>query len=242
MKNTFLLSLFLLAGCFVYGQDTVKRSNELTTQIHEQYNVLKANKKLRQGEYYAVYMQKSILAKGRYDAGKRVGEWQYFTPAGKLIQTFDYDKYEFKFLDTSGRKTVQYHFPQTITNADSVSNPIVIGGYYYTIMPLMYQTRLFENLHSDFDQGGKITLKHVLTISPEGIMLKHEVFATADGKSKVYTFDDKDFDDGNKKFIPAMINHQPVTCEITMQNTTISTVTRTITTTTNTRTTRTAGF
>lgn len=239
MKNIFLLNLFLLGCCFVYGQDTVKRSNELSTQIHEQYSVLKSNKKLRQGEYYAVYMQKMILAKGRYEAGKRVGEWQYFTSAGKLIQTFDYDKYAFKYLDTSGRKTVQYHFPQTITAADSVSNPIVIGGYYYTIMPLMYQQRLFENLHSDFDQGGKITLKHVLTISPEGVMLKHEVYATADGRSKVYTLDDKDFDDGNKKFIPGMINHQPVTCEITVLNTTISTVrTMTTTGTTTTRSTR----
>jgi len=216
MKNIFLSILLLLAGSFVYGQDTVKRTNNLTAQLLEKYSVLKSNKKLRQGEYYAVYKQTTIMAKGRYEAGKRVGLWNYFTRNGKLLQTFDYDKYQFNYRDTlSGRKAIQYNFPQSIFKTDTLSNPIVIGGFDYTIYPLILKKELNDAIRSDFPPEQKIDVKHIFTISPTGVLLKHEVVATGAGITKVYKLDDQDFDDGNRKFIPGMINHQPVVCQIT---------------------------
>jgi len=216
IKSVLLISIILLTGYSVYPQETIKRSDKLTPELTESFSILKSDKKLRQGEYTAVNKMKVILAKGNYNAGKRVGEWQFFADTGKLLQTFNYDKNEFSFLDTSAKRAFQYHFLQDISQSDTVNNPVIIGGYYYAFMPLIYnRIDLFKAIGAVFPGTSKARVKQVLTISAEGVLLKHLALITVGDKVISCELDDSAFDDGSKKFTPAMINHHPVACEIT---------------------------
>ena len=77
----------LLISVNSYGQET-KRKKVLKDQYVEEYNVLKEDKEVKQGQY--VKFNKDVLDRkipvefGFFEKGKRAGEWYFFYPNGAL--------------------------------------------------------------------------------------------------------------------------------------------------------------
>lgn len=234
MKPKLLLSILLLISGFAYAQDTVNRANQLTKQITEQYAVLKSNKKVKHGEYTA-FTQNGVLARGRYANGKRVGEWIFGSSKGKLIQNYNYDTKKMVVVDGADAKGSVYTFIDSVKKSDTITDPIKIGGNYYSLMPLMFDTDLFTSIHFDFPDEEKLNYIHVFTVSPSGEITRHEVFVKTPNKEKTYTLKDKYFDNDLKEFVPATINGKPVECKVAVK-TMMSVRTSTSVTTTTTRT------
>ncbi|OCX51887.1 hypothetical protein BEL04_17950 [Mucilaginibacter sp. PPCGB 2223] len=212
-----LLPFFMLAGCAAFSQ-TVKRTNDLTPQISEKFFVQKTNKKIREGEYTAYYNKNILLASGSYDNGYRTGEWEFYNNKGEHIQTYNYDTNAMTFRDTSGKKGMKYYFSQDVHKGDTVTNPIPIGGYYFVIVPMMfYHPELSAMIRRTYPGVEKVQVTHIFTISPEGLLAKHQAMVTVDGKNQLYNLSDLNLDDEYKKFVPGTINGKPVESKITQE-------------------------
>lgn len=215
MKKLLLFSLLLCSILSGYSQ-TVKRSNDLTPQVTEKFYVQKANKKIREGEYTASYNKGGLLAQGSYENGYRTGEWEFYNNKGDHIQTYNYDTNTMTFRDTTGKKGMKYYFSQDIVKGDTVRNPIPIGGYYFVIVPLVfYHPELSDMIRKTYPNIEKVECTHILTISPEGLLAKHQVMITVNGKNQFYNLSDLNLEDEYKKFVPGMINGKPVESKIT---------------------------
>lgn len=215
MKKLYFFNFLLLLTYAGYGQ-TVKRGNDLTPQITEKFSVQKANKKIREGEYTAMYNKSTVLAQGNYENGNRTGEWEFYSSKGNHIQTYNYDTNTMTFRDTSGKKGMKYYFSQNILKADSVSNPIPIGGYYFVIVPMMfYHPELSAMIRKTYPGIEKVECTHIFTVSPEGLLAKHQVMITVEGKNQIYNLSDMNLEDEYKKFVPGTINGKPVESKIT---------------------------
>jgi len=219
MKILYLFSLLLLFNTVGYSQ-TVKRSNDLTPQISEKFYVQKANKKIREGGYMAYYNKNILLAHGNYENGYRTGEWEFYSSKGNHIQTYNYDTNTMTFRDTSGKKGMKYYFSQNVLKGDTVTNPIPIGGYYFVIVPMMfYHPELSAMIRKTYPGIEKVDCTHIFTISPEGLLAKHQVMISVEGKNQVYNLSDINMEDEYKKFVPGTINGKPVESKITQTST-----------------------
>jgi TonB family protein len=89
MKKITLCALALLS-LICYSQPTVKRTIAHDSGFKEEFNVLKANKDIRHGQY-SMSLGKLIFKTGLYSNGERIGIWKYYSTSG-LDFVYDFDK------------------------------------------------------------------------------------------------------------------------------------------------------
>lgn len=213
MKNTLSVLTLLLISTATLAQQTVKRSNYLANSIMEKFEVLKADKKVRQGTFVATF-KSTTVAKGNYQDGKRSGNWDFFNTKGKLVQTYNYTQNKLTFLDTADTQGLKY-FLENVKATDVVSAPVKIGGSCYGLLPILYRQDLSDQVRNDNPGIQKITYTHIITLNDKGNIISHQVKANIKGISKTYTLDDSRLDPDVARFVPATLNHHAVPCQIT---------------------------
>ena len=213
MKITFTFCFLLFSIILAYAQQTVKRTNQLSPFIEEQFWVLKADKKIRQGDYIAITPKKVVVAKGIYQNGSRVGIWDFFDEKKNHVQSFDYDKNEITFQDPEDLKKQRY-FLKDVTKADSVNIPIKIGGSYYGFTMLLNTIPLLRHMVTDFRTQGSFNYTEVLTISETGAVVMHQAVANIANSSKIYRVAAETVAPEYTLFKPALNNGIPVACVI----------------------------
>lgn len=220
MKYFIIAISFLFCGLAARSQDTVARENMLSPVVYESFYVLKSNKKVRHGLYIAVYKKATVLAKGEYNNGKRVGQWQFFDATGKLTQVYNYDTREFAMIDQVAKRGIRCTFPEITLAIDVTNRPIPIGGAIYAIIPLIARRDIDEKVRGSLHVGDPpLGINHALTIDTAGILIKHIVTTNVDGKTRTYTINDSDYNDGSPKFTPAKVNGKPQSCELKFKTT-----------------------
>lgn len=226
MKLSYLtLTFWLLIGC-VYGQETFTKSRSLDFIIKEKFHILKSDKKTKHGEYIAE-KSKVLIARGKYDHGKRVGYWSFSNFKGEAIQSYNYNTDQLMYTDTADAKELKYSFEILPKENDTINYPVKIGGFYYGLTPLVNkQDELIKKLFTDLVEAKTLEFLHVFSVDTGGKLLKHEVFVSGNNVNKSYTFTDSNFDDEFTKFVPAKINHSPVECKVYVRAT-VSMVTET---------------
>jgi antitoxin component YwqK of YwqJK toxin-antitoxin module len=91
MKQTLLLTIFVLVSLTIYGQKTKKTTfkNDYPSYKETIY-VLKEDNSIKHGDY-----QKNIRGKisisGQYENNLKIGVWEFYAPNGDLIHKYDYD-------------------------------------------------------------------------------------------------------------------------------------------------------
>jgi len=221
-----ILLIFLLTGT-VYSQEIVKRSNH-SNSLDETFTVLKSDRKIKHGEYTAKH-NNIVLAKGAYSAGIRSGYWVFYNHKGEAVQSYNYNKHELIYTDTTDARSLKYSFQDSLRENDTVRYPIKIGCVHYALIPLVFnQRQLVFNLHSELMNAGSMEFMHVFSINANGDLVKHEILATVNKVKKAFIVADKSFDDEYKKFVPAQINHKPVDCKVYMSSTVNTFTTTTI--------------
>lgn len=212
--KTILLNFLLLISCTAFAQEkTVQMVNKLGSETVEKFNVLKSDRSVRHGEYNAFY-RTVMVAHGFYQHGKRVGFWDFYNEKAKLIQAYNYDYNKVTYVDTTGRKGIRYFFSDSLKVTDTVTNPVKIGTFWYSLIPILYQDVLTPMVKKDYPDAKLVRCTHVITVSETGQLIKHEVMASADGLNKLYVLDDSKFDDDLKQFVPGMINNKPAVTKI----------------------------
>jgi hypothetical protein len=213
-KLTLLFAICSFTGFLGHAQETVSRTSFIGTSITEKFEVLKSDKKVRQGIYTASFKQNTI-AKGAYQNGARTGSWDFFNAKGKLVQTYNYNQNKFTLLDTADLSDLKY-FLENVKPADAVTAPIKIGGSCYGIFAIVYRDELSQMVRADNPGVEKVQYTHVITLNTQGNIVSHQVTAVLKGVTKTYTLDDSHLDHEVTRFTPALLNHQPVQCQVTL--------------------------
>lgn len=211
MKNNFFLFIAFLYSINCFAQETVAEKKRLSDSVIERFNVLKSNRSIRNGPYKALFKRKIVIASGNYTNGKKTGIWKFYNTEGKLAQTFNYDLNSFDYLtqlDTSS--DLRFLFDEKLKKTDTVTRPLKIGEPYYGYIPYVTIFRLpFETFDVNTDVfEGEIQL----LISPLGRLAEYKVHLV----SKYYqydhtiTLDVNLFNEEDKIFVPATLNHKPI--------------------------------
>lgn len=218
-KRTALLILIVtLTGHFAaYSQEKVPRTNYLANVITERFSTLKNERKERDGEFRATFKGNTV-ARGKYTLGRRTGNWDFYDPKGKLVQTFNYDIGRFIYLDTLDLKGFKYMM-DNITPADTVTVPFKIGGSVYGLFPLLYRDELSQQVRADNPGLQKAQYTHIITVNDKGYIISHKVTAVVSNSVKTYTLDDSKLDPDLTRFTPATVNHKPAMCQISINTT-----------------------
>ena len=222
MKRILFIAL-VLSSTWGYAQETVKRSSDINGLIFEKFNVLKTDKKIKQGEYTAT-IQGNVIAQGNYTNGKRSGDWTFYSPRGKKpIQIFNYDQNKFTLLDSVDMRGPSY-IVETTNPSDVISPPVKIGGSGGIFALTTSRIELRGLTRGELPGVIKLTLKHTLIINQTGQIVDHLVEATGDNHmAKTLHLNDVTFDPEVARFIPATVNGQPVMSKVVIITKSIST-------------------
>ncbi|MCC8410188.1 hypothetical protein LJ707_14705 [Mucilaginibacter sp. UR6-1] len=184
MKHLFTLLLCAVA-LNTYAQVTQNKDEKLIQDVQERYAVLADSPSVRHGLYQAIYKKKIAIASGRYNRGKRVGVWHFYSKKGILLQNYDYGKHAIMFsspVDTM--RAVRYVIDDEIKPTDTITAPIKPGSVYFGYMAYVKQiavppdlgvidysilTGVVELLVSP---GGRLADFKIRVVSPSGFINK----------------------------------------------------------------------
>ncbi len=125
--------LFLALIIFVIFNANAQETKSIivkTSQTIEEFEVLKHNKKVKNGAYLKKTIREDrVVAKGQFINNKKIGVWDFFDfRTGDLEQRFDFDRNKCLFLNLESSE--QNHFIQNgewiLDKLDTI--PVVIGG------------------------------------------------------------------------------------------------------------------
>jgi hypothetical protein len=222
LKRILFIAL-VLSSTFGYAQETVKHSSDINGLVFEKFNVLKADKKVKQGEYTATF-QGNVIAHGNYTNGKRSGNWSFYSPRGKKpIQIFNYDQNKFTLLDSADMRGPSY-IVETTNPGDVVTAPVKIGGSSGILTLTSSRIELRGLTRGELPGVIQLTVKHTLIINQTGQIVDHIVEATGDNHmAKTLHLNDATFDPEVTRFIPATVNGQPVMSKVVILTKTVTT-------------------
>jgi hypothetical protein len=206
-----IVTLFFINAAL--AQETVERSHKINAHITEKLTVLKSDKSTRQGLYQMIYNKTYALANGRFENDKKVGIWRFYTPAGHLLQNYDYTKKEFLYEapeDTTSN--LRYFVDKQLTDSDRTTKPLKIGGRYFGYLPYLKLFRLPANL-MDISREASIAVVELL-VSPGGRLAYFKVTIYSGNFSKTFNMNVNVLPEEDKVFVPATVNGEPIGCRI----------------------------
>ncbi len=185
----------------MFGQETKKVTEELNTQIKEEYYVLKSDKSIRHGNYQKLHNKNVLLINGFYKNGlkdstwteyrwdgkskksigtfsedKKIGIWEYYNFKGDLEQKYDHTKKELVYYKLDDLvKNSEY---KVIKGIDTIKTkldrpPLYIGG---TVLMFELASKSFKYPKIALENGisGKVLIK--FTIDINGKTSNHRIY------------------------------------------------------------------
>jgi hypothetical protein len=208
-----IFTVFYLTDCF--AQDTVERRNKLSDSVQERFHELKSKPGVKVGEYKAYFKRRVVVAFGNYNDGKRVGVWHFFNQAGRQLEKFNYDTKIFTFEGPLDRYSdYGFAFDENAGKTDTITRPLKVGGYYFGFIPYL---TIFKLPFEVADMQTQTFSAYVeLLISPGGRLAEYKVHVKSDYYKYDQTFnlDINLFDEADRVFIPAALNHKPILARI----------------------------
>jgi len=212
MKNL-ILSLVMLLSLKTWAQETVMRTTHPNYVFTEKYEVLKSDKKIRQGVYKVFFNDTTIVAEGYYTNNMRTGLWNFYNARGKMVQSFDYDLNQLDIKDTADAKYVKTYI-SNLSPTDTISPALKIGGFFFGYYNYNSLNRdLGLTLRNNFGRDD-YKLTHILTLDAVGKVTQHQVYVNMDGKEKMFDLDISKLTDEDRTFIPTKVNGKRSACKL----------------------------
>ena len=176
MKKCILFCLAYMTFININGQKlkTITKYDFITT---EKFEVLKKNKKIRNGSYLMKWKSDgTVLVKGQYQDNRKIGVWEYSDfRTKKLEQKYDYDTKsitfsEYSFWDKTPYSHFKYNGEWIMGEIDTL--PEVIGG----LSGLKLKLTKFALKITDFPKAGITIFSFIVT--KEGKTRDYKVVST----------------------------------------------------------------
>jgi hypothetical protein len=215
VKKIRLHIIILFFTAKVFAQETTAQKNRLTEMVTEVYHVLKTDKQTRQGLYDAFYNRKIPIAMGTYTDNKKAGIWRFYDTRGILIQIFDYDKNKLLYeepVDSISRMFIRYKFDTKFSADDRVTKPIILGGRVFGFVPYLELYQLSSDL-DDIDPRSFDCMLEIL-VSLLGRLADIKIHIRTGDFTRITTFSPDLINEGDKLFIPATLNGEPIMSRI----------------------------
>ena len=209
-KKYWLLLNMVCIITISFTQEIKTVKHKLSSNLSEMYEVLKTDKKIKNGSYVVLDDNKKILVRGNYKNNKKDSIWAYYSANGTVVQRYDYGEMKLLEDDIDNATIVQpsYELIQadsSTTNKD-IEPPIKIGGNNYGFY-LLYDVKLIPVWLKTETRFSSPTMSFILTVSPIGKLENWDVKITeADGKTTVENYSIKDLPNDAYEFIPAKVN------------------------------------
>jgi hypothetical protein len=205
VKNLALLFLFFVPAS-AFSQEVIIKKNALSRNIAEEYEVLKTDRKVRNGAC-KIYHGTTLVGTGKYAAGKRVGRWLFYDQ-DSIQQVYNYDTRKLQF----NRPPAGVSFEFDKKPGDTVSNPAILEGS-------LGQSKLLLSYFpvEMLSHEGTFQVVHYLSISETGELLKWDYKIISpewnSAGTRNLTGIEKEI---QSAFIPAAVNKHPVKSTIIM--------------------------
>lgn len=214
----FLILLLITVAQISIAQETVELSAYHSGGITEKYNVLKSNRKIKQGLYQQITRKNSAIVSGAYDQNKRVGIWHFYDKDGKVNELYNYTtkKLLYEAPVDSARDYIEYIFDKKIVRTDTATKPIRIGGTWFGYLPYI---KLFKIDPASFYTSAPIRAFLQMLVSPGGRLSECKLIVQLKSNNAIvdtYVLNNDLLDDLDKEFVPATVNHQPVVATISV--------------------------
>lgn len=219
MKNILLFVLLILIFQVSNAQEKIIRKNNLNGFFYEEYEVLKSDKKNKNGIYEIVNSSsKKALAVGKYNNNKPVGNWYYYNTKGDLIQRFNYDSNTLFFNQSSENPSLTYKFKYELQEDDQVIYPIKIGGDFIGLdfINTKLNSSVGNYIYNYGDENSVISNK--LLINEDGVLIEWKTEVQIGTHIQEFYNSIKNLNDYNLNFIPAKVNGMPVQCYIYIES------------------------
>ena len=205
--------LYCAANCF--GQETVDKHDKIFDNLTERFTVLKDSQDVKHGLYQVFAKKNKLVARGMYTMGKKTGTWHFYNKSGQLMQIYNYDekRLQFEAKQYIG-SNISYLIDKTITDQDTVTKPVKVGGRYFGYLPYL---SLYKTPFSPFEYSINGAVAEIeLLISPLGRLADYKVTVvfpyinyTQTLKLDLHLLKEED-----REFIPATFNHVPILSRI----------------------------
>lgn len=218
MLRILLISLLITIGQISLAQETIELSAYHGGGITEKYNVLKSNRKIKQGLYQQITRKNTAIVSGAYDQNKRVGIWHFYDKDGRVNELYNYTSKKLLYeapVDTT-RDYIEYTFDRKITRTDTATKPIRIGGTWFGYLPYI---KFFKIDPGSFYTSVPIRAFLQILVSPGGRLSECKLIVQLKSNNSIidtYTLNNELLDEYDKEFVPATVNHQPVVSTISV--------------------------
>jgi len=216
--RVFLILLLTAVVQISIAQETIEVSAYHSGGITERYNVLKSDRKVKQGLYQQITRKNTAVVSGRYDQNKRVGIWHFYDSNGKVNELYNYTTktliYEAPVDST--RDYIEYIFDKKVARTDTATKPIRIGGTWFGYLPYI---KLFKIDPASFYTSAPIRAFLQMLVSPGGRLSECKLIVQLKSNNAIvdtYVLNNDLLDDVDKEFVPATINRQPVVSTISV--------------------------
>ncbi len=213
MKHPYSLLIKIIILSFlkldIINAQDVKKVTPLGT--HEEYFVLKSNKKIKHGEYkrFHPFKTKVVIIKGQYENNKRTGVWEYFDRLGNPNQRFDYTNNKVLYHQVystftisrlvGGEPVKKLSSPPIYLNGEMALIEWMIKNVKYPVAAARTKTSGVFLVYFTVDKFGKPNNFHVK--GPAGFGLDDEALRAVKSIPSDFWF-------------PGMIDEEPVDVEI----------------------------
>jgi len=206
------------------GQETVERTNKPNDAIKEKFTVLKSDKNVKQGLFQAFFHDTLMVASGRYDNGKKVGIWRYYSSNGSIDQRYDHTNQKLIYVTRPDTAFLQFNLDVKVEATDTLTAPVKVGGNSYGYMYIFYGRidEFAKDIH-DIKTPATYHCLQILSVGADGILKEWQMLATADGLKKLYNVSIDKLADDDKLFVPATLNGKSVASKVYIKGMTTTT-------------------
>jgi hypothetical protein len=197
-----------------FAQELKTEKKTLSRNLDEVYQVDPANKKIKEGAYKVIDVQKHTLVMGNFKDGKKDSVWTYYNNWQEPIQQYDFTNHRLDYEKTDSATTIKSIFQlyTPLKVGDNLRPPHKIGGANYGFFLLFDARDIPQDVRKSTDGA---MMSYVFNISDRGELLGWKVIYK--GRQFADIIQNKSIRGlpaDAYEFIPAMINDHPVNSQI----------------------------
>jgi hypothetical protein len=208
---TCLFATLTLSGV---AQELKTEKKTLSRNLDEVYQIDPANKKIKEGLYKVIDVQKHTLVIGNFKDGKKDSVWTYYNNWQEPIQQFDFTNHKLAYEKTDSSTTVNSSFQifGTKSAGDRLQPPHKIGGANYGFFLLFDARDIPQEVRTSTDRA---IMSYIFSISDQGELLGWQVvYKGRQMRDIVQNKSIKGLPADAYEFVPAMINDHPVNSQL----------------------------
>lgn len=167
LLNRLLITSILTLGLYSGYTQELKTITRKTLQTIEEFEVLKSDKRIRNGKYVKTTPFGVLIAKGQFKANLRSGVWEFYDyRTGKLEQRFDYDREKITYLNMKNIPLSHFNYDGQWIMEELDTVPVLIGGFSDLRMELVKKAYSYTKT-LNFPEAGTALFSFIVTKSGE---------------------------------------------------------------------------